>query len=627
MKLDYKANIQVLHIEDDKIILGKISKELTKTNITFYQATNLNDALNLLDKIDFDLIISDGQFPNRAGEEIQKNFIRIAEEVKNKKTSSQIIAWANSTHVHEYCSKNDIISFSKIKLTKEKFQQKGRQFIDVQVKDAIGITRVIKELINNKINLAELNIKKLESYYKEPATFLAIFMAADMRTGWLTDTAGINYGPMVSKFEDGVVDLYLDPTNDGIIASSIFKKIQSGYFTELQTNVYKKAKNLLDFSRKLREQSWSSLKDKELGDLYLEFCQKFIEMRTYSSLPTAMESGTNLWTNYLQQILDGKIIDAVEKNKVFSLLTTPEKRSYLQEFDIQVIKTAIESPNNEEKINSIASNFAWIHYAFEGVPITSNDVKEKIKELVKSDNLNEKLQEYESKADIIVKEKEVIYQRYAFSQKEKEAFEIGAEIVFIKFFRKGIFAEAYYSCEFLQEEIARRLDCDRKDVVNMLPNEVLAALEVGNFPVEIVRNRIKSSLLLHNKGRTFPLSDDYWDYFSKFISKNNMEIFKGQTAYPGKAKGKVKIINVPADIKKFETGDILVSRSTNPSLISAMKKAGGIITDLGGLTCHAAIVARELKVPCIVGTKNATAVLNDGDNIEMDADNNTIKIL
>ena len=78
---------------------------------------------------------------------------------------------------------------------------------------------------------------------------------------------------------------------------------------------------------------------------------------------------------------------------------------------------------------------------------------------------------------------------------------------------------------------------------------------------------------------------------------------------------------------KMEKGDILVSQITYPNLLPAMKKAAAIVTNVGGVICHAAIIARELNIPCIVGTKNATKVLKDGDIIEVNANNGIIKIV
>ncbi len=89
----------------------------------------------------------------------------------------------------------------------------------------------------------------------------------------------------------------------------------------------------------------------------------------------------------------------------------------------------------------------------------------------------------------------------------------------------------------------------------------------------------------------------------------------------------VKIINTTDDIKKMQQGDVLVSYATMPDLMPAIRKAAAIVTDQGGITCHAAIVSRELGIPCIIGTNKATKVLKDGDLIEVNASHGRVKIL
>jgi len=79
----------------------------------------------------------------------------------------------------------------------------------------------------------------------------------------------------------------------------------------------------------------------------------------------------------------------------------------------------------------------------------------------------------------------------------------------------------------------------------------------------------------------------------------------------GYAKGKAKIIFSSKEIKKVKKGDIIVTHMTSPNYIVTLRKSAGIITDEGGMTCHAAIVSRELDIPCIVNTKIATKVLKD----------------
>lgn len=106
----------------------------------------------------------------------------------------------------------------------------------------------------------------------------------------------------------------------------------------------------------------------------------------------------------------------------------------------------------------------------------------------------------------------------------------------------------------------------------------------------------------------------------QFDIKTEPEVLaKGLAASPGIAVGKVKKIQSIDEIGKIQEGDILVTAMTNPDMVPAMKKAVAVVTDEGGRTCHAAIVSREFGIPCIVGTQNATEVLDDGMTVTVDA--------
>ena len=103
---------------------------------------------------------------------------------------------------------------------------------------------------------------------------------------------------------------------------------------------------------------------------------------------------------------------------------------------------------------------------------------------------------------------------------------------------------------------------------------------------------------------------------------------KGVIAQKGFVKGIARIVYTEKDLKKISSSnDILVSPMTRPEFVPAMKIAGAVVTDEGGVVCHAAIVAREMKKPCIIGTKIATKVLKDGDLVEVDADNGVVRIM
>ncbi|MBN2478166.1 phosphoenolpyruvate synthase, partial [Candidatus Micrarchaeota archaeon] len=111
------------------------------------------------------------------------------------------------------------------------------------------------------------------------------------------------------------------------------------------------------------------------------------------------------------------------------------------------------------------------------------------------------------------------------------------------------------------------------------------------------------------------------------IQIQNTNEISGKIGCGGKVKGIVKVIKNTDELGKVETGDVLVSITTGPDYVPAMAKASAFVTDQGGITCHAAIVAREMEKPCIVGTGNATLLLNDGDLVEVDAENGTVKKL
>lgn len=99
------------------------------------------------------------------------------------------------------------------------------------------------------------------------------------------------------------------------------------------------------------------------------------------------------------------------------------------------------------------------------------------------------------------------------------------------------------------------------------------------------------------------------------VVESSAPILKGISASPGIGTGIVKILKSPREIDKIKTGDILVAPMTSPDYVPAMKKASAIVTNEGGMTSHAAIVSREMGIPCVVGTKDATLKLIDGDVI------------
>jgi pyruvate,water dikinase len=101
-------------------------------------------------------------------------------------------------------------------------------------------------------------------------------------------------------------------------------------------------------------------------------------------------------------------------------------------------------------------------------------------------------------------------------------------------------------------------------------------------------------------------------------------LLRGLGAAPGRGSGPVRVITSLADAGRLRNGDVLVTHMTSPDWVPLMRRAAAIVTDSGGMTCHAAIVSRELGVPCVVGTSEATRKLRDGELVTVDAMHGTV---
>ena len=188
----------------------------------------------------------------------------------------------------------------------------------------------------------------------------------------------------------------------------------------------------------------------------------------------------------------------------------------------------------------------------------------------------------------------------------------------------------FYQAQLL-EEIAKLIN---------IPRPELEHLRVEQFTTELLKSPSARKMIEEQKvgymifwepslGFRVWVGDDAIHARALLESERTQEIaeIKGQVACHGKAKGRVRLVINPRLQKTFDEGDILVTGMTSPDFVPFMKKAAAIVTDIGGITCHAAIIARELGKPCVIGTKIATKVLKDGDLVEVDADKGIVRKL
>jgi phosphohistidine swiveling domain-containing protein len=159
-------------------------------------------------------------------------------------------------------------------------------------------------------------------------------------------------------------------------------------------------------------------------------------------------------------------------------------------------------------------------------------------------------------------------------------------------------------------------------------DEIEQYLKNGKVPAKKELISRSNGLAFFCQGENVELltGNTYSDLQKYLVSFAGNEL-KGTTAYKGLAKGIARIVLDPFKVKRFDKGDILITGMTRPEFLSLMKKASAFVTDAGGLLSHAAIVARELKKPCILATENASKVIKDGDLVKVDANRGIVRVL
>ena len=216
------------------------------------------------------------------------------------------------------------------------------------------------------------------------------------------------------------------------------------------------------------------------------------------------------------------------------------------------------------------------------------------------------------------------------SSKLYKIIHLAKEFAFLRTWRTDIMYRAGYRARNLFYEIAKRANFPTQDIIFLTLFELIKMAQTGRPPItqSEIKKRRKGYITLIINGQFKILSGlSLFKQIDSLIRSNNQKYstLRGWTAYPGKVRGCVKIVIKSSDLNKVRSGDILVAVMTFPNLISAMEKAAAFVTDEGGILCHAAIVSREMKRPCIIGTKIATKLLNDGDKVEVDATKGIVK--
>ena len=400
---------------------------------------------------------------------------------------------------------------------------------------------------------------------------------------------------------------------------------------------YQKWENLLEDLKKIikimQPNDLKKLESKELCGLFLDWNKLYgVNFWDIGSLPElANWGGEQLLSRELKKRIKG------EENFHWAMerLSAPEDSSFYQkeELDLLPLRAIKNKRSLEERLKIHQEKYFWLLNSYHHTKILTVGYFKKVLFSHSLEDARKKIMEINKLRREAVLHKKEIIKKFNLP---KEILKIGRRLSFCIWWqdiRKSYIFQANHIIDIFLKEIGKRAGIGFNDLHYYGVKELERLMENGQKISNKEINKRKSNLLAVYDSEA---KDNYLsgtkalEAIKPFINhktEKGIKEFKGLVVNRGKVKGIARIIQSPSKIGKMKKGDILVASMTSPDYILALKKAAAVVTDEGGMTCHAAIVSRELKIPGIVGAKIATKVLKDGDLVEVDAERGIVKIL
>jgi phosphohistidine swiveling domain-containing protein len=393
------------------------------------------------------------------------------------------------------------------------------------------------------------------------------------------------------------------------------------------------------FIERLESLNLRNLSDAELKTIFFKAYQLFSRLRGY--FKTSRHEFQLEAEFRLKALLFKKTEDKQAAQNLFEILVTPHEFDEINQEFLDWVGIVSKNKNIEKLVTRHIYKYPWLVGQSYNKPEIIKTFKEKYKKdhrnlsglLQRAKKLRKNKRMLKIKQSTILKKfqhKEINYLSWLFQQAAVERMRLkggwwGADFLYLK----------------LYKEISRRTAVPLKDLYSGYRiDEVIKAVSKRKPIVdrkELQRRRLAYVIFLKNRHLLFYSGAKAQRIINTelkaVLKKEYFKELRGTVASVGRAQGRVRIV-VAGDLsmlqeaeKNLRKGDIMITTMTQPSMTALMKKAGAIVTDEGGMISHAAIMAREFGIPCIVGTELATKVFKDGDLVEVDANMGVVKKL
>ena len=427
----------------------------------------------------------------------------------------------------------------------------------------------------------------------------------------------VNKGVVPSSFyeqiyipEDGNEVCYIDEAKWIEFVSALKEKYleNPGNYEEFEKLFMQTGNDYMVTAEKIANSNLKSKTNSELKGMYLDYLSKNIRYGPFIWMQFIIN---NFFADKTKEIITNKIGYNENLHDFIEIALKPDKKATA----IQLSEIASELGNlNEVEREKTWERFKWVPCLdIHNKPWTKEEFFSHIGEFRK----------IEKKSPVSYEE---LLERINPSDRGKQILDIAKRLAYLKDLKDDFRRQGVFYGQRLLEEIAKRMGFNLGDISYMLEEEITDFLDNENGVSKSIIEERKKGFVIYftpekkiacKSGNDIELA---LREIGLAVLEEVSEEIKGISASRGKAQGIVKIVKGVVDLVKVNKGDILVAVATHPDYVIAMHKAAAIVTDEGGITSHAAILSRELSIPCVVGTKNSTKVLKDGDKVEINAD-------
>lgn len=381
------------------------------------------------------------------------------------------------------------------------------------------------------------------------------------------------------------------------------------------------------------------------------------DLYTYARIPEALDRGVDYFTNYLRGHLTSKLTAADDLNEVFNQLTQPVTASVLAQaiLDLERIVGVVKHDQRTrelllsyprmarmllpygilERVRAYAEKWRYLEYHGYGSRRVADEgsIVDQILNSLQNERPSAMARTILTRFAENRVQKDLLFDRLKLDVPHRELFELYPEIGAVKLHRRYAQLRNFYFLDMLLSEIAKRLQVDEWTIRSALPEEIMRALREGAPLLAEAHSRRSGCMFVLRNDKELLVSGDQIHAIQEQLETRSAKhkdrrILKGIIASKGRVQGVCKIIlraDVPA--QKFQDGAILVSEATDPDLLKLIRVAGGVLTQQGGVTAHAAIICREIGIPAIIGIEGLLDTLKDGDVVELDAFTGTVSIM